>query len=84
MNWWHGPNSYIKKAFAIIATNVVSHITEGVICSLVASLAVNILPATAALAIGLVTGFVASLAVSHYMGRWLDPKYKSKSDFLKA
>jgi preprotein translocase subunit SecF len=77
MNWWHGPNSFIKKAYRIILTNVASHLTDGVIFTLVTTLASLIFPATAAVTIGLLAGFVSSLAVSHYFGQWLDPEYKS-------
>jgi hypothetical protein len=81
MNWWHGPNSYIKRAFGIIATNAISHLTEGIAITIVTALASLILPATAAVTIGIVTGFFVSLIASHYVGLWFDPEYKSESDF---
>jgi hypothetical protein len=84
MNWWHGPNSYIKRALLIIGTNIVSHLAEAALLSLATTLALLIFPATAAATIGIVAGFIASLIASYLMAKKFDPDYKSESEYMKA
>lgn len=73
MNWCRGPDSYFRRAIRIIVTNVATHFTEGFITTLFTLLASFIFSATAAATIGLVSGFLASLAVAHYLGEYMDP-----------